>query len=191
MHLSGPPSLSARELVPWRTLTSAIRYGVCSTCHMYRRYTKEILEPAVLASTSWADVCRFFGKNQNGGSRKHLQLKVREMGISTAHFVTSAAGWSRGVEHLGKRATPEAILRIHKEELKLPQPARLLRRALVAVGVPHVCVYCGCGSVWNGKRLVLQVDHINGDRFDARRENLRFLCPNCHSQTDNWGRRMD
>jgi RNA polymerase subunit RPABC4/transcription elongation factor Spt4 len=39
--------------------------------------------------------------------------------------------------------------------------------------------------------LSLELDHINGDNTDDRVENLRFLCPNCHSQTDNWrGRKV-
>ena len=37
--------------------------------------------------------------------------------------------------------------------------------------------------LWNGIPLVLQLDHINGINNDNRIENLRFLCPNCHSQT--------
>jgi RNA polymerase subunit RPABC4/transcription elongation factor Spt4 len=39
---------------------------------------------------------------------------------------------------------------------------------------------------WNGKVLTLQVDHINGVNDDHRLENLRFLCPNCHSQTPTY-----
>jgi predicted RNA-binding Zn-ribbon protein involved in translation (DUF1610 family) len=158
------------------------------TTGMYRRFTKDTLEPVVQASRSWADVLRSFGKHQNGGSRKHLQRRVIELGISTDHFVTSAAGWAQGVEHPGKRSTPEEILRVHRD-LKIPQPARRLRRALIATGVPYVCNECGCEPVWNGRTLVLQVDHMNADRFDARKENLRFMCPNCHSQTENWGRK--
>jgi hypothetical protein len=42
------------------------------------------------------------------------------------------------------------------------------------------------GPNWNNKGLVLQLDHINGVHNDNRVENLRILCPNCHSQTDTF-----
>lgn len=47
------------------------------------------------------------------------------------------------------------------------------------------CECCGL-TEWQGKRLPLEVHHINGDRTDQRRENLQILCPNCHSITENW-----
>lgn len=50
----------------------------------------------------------------------------------------------------------------------------------------HICSECEIGLEWNGKRLTLQVDHINGQNNDHRLENLRFLCPNCHSQTPTY-----
>lgn len=48
----------------------------------------------------------------------------------------------------------------------------------------YICSECGLEPFWNGKPLTLHLDHINGIKGDNRFENLRFLCPNCHDQTD-------
>jgi hypothetical protein len=47
------------------------------------------------------------------------------------------------------------------------------------------CEICGL-TEWNGKEITLQLHHINGKHYDNRLENLQILCPNCHSQTDNY-----
>jgi len=47
----------------------------------------------------------------------------------------------------------------------------------------YKCVKCGNEGEWMGEAIVLQLDHKNGIRNDNRVENLRFMCPNCHSQT--------
>ena len=47
----------------------------------------------------------------------------------------------------------------------------------------YKCESCGMTDKWNGKPILLEIDHINGDCFDNTKDNLRFLCPNCHSQT--------
>ncbi len=59
-----------------------------------------------------------------------------------------------------------------------------LKRKLLQHGlVKDECSECGIPPVWNNKKLVLQLDHIDGDRLNNSRDNLRLLCPNCHSQT--------
>lgn len=57
--------------------------------------------------------------------------------------------------------------------------SRIIKEGLL----PYKCNVCKCDPVWNGEPLVLILDHINGIRNDHRKENLRFLCPNCNSQT--------
>ena len=49
------------------------------------------------------------------------------------------------------------------------------------------CDECGTPPMWNNKSLVLQLDHIDGNSDNNYPSNLRLLCPNCHSQTDNFG----
>jgi len=52
--------------------------------------------------------------------------------------------------------------------------------------ITNECVGCGIGSTYNGKPITLELDHMNGNRFDHSLSNLRILCPNCHSQTDTF-----
>jgi 5-methylcytosine-specific restriction endonuclease McrA len=52
--------------------------------------------------------------------------------------------------------------------------------------LPYQCALCDIKNIWKGKPISLQLDHINGNSRDHRLENLRFLCPNCHSQTDTF-----
>lgn len=51
------------------------------------------------------------------------------------------------------------------------------------------CSECKCEQVWNDKPLAFHLDHVNGCKTDNRRENLRALCPNCHSQTPTYSGR--
>lgn len=52
----------------------------------------------------------------------------------------------------------------------------------------YVCECCGI-SEWNGKPITLQVDHVDGNAGNNSFVNTRLICPNCHSQQENWGAR--
>ena len=73
-------------------------------------------------------------------------------------------------------------------EGKHPQyPTSKIGRRLVKEGYKeYVCEGCGLGDMWNSKSITLELDHKDGDNSNHRLENLRFLCPNCHSQTDTY-----
>jgi hypothetical protein len=68
---------------------------------------------------------------------------------------------------------------------------RLKKRLIKNGMLKNECCLCKIGPEWNGKELILQLDHVNGRHNDNRIENLRILCPNCHSQTETYvGRAM-
>jgi 5-methylcytosine-specific restriction endonuclease McrA len=64
--------------------------------------------------------------------------------------------------------------------------SQLKKRMVEECGVEYKCVECGVSDSYNNKPISLQLDHINGVSDDNRLENLRFLCPNCHSQTETF-----
>lgn len=68
-----------------------------------------------------------------------------------------------------------------------PYRTSIVKAILLYKGyIEYKCAICGNDGVWNGKELTLQLDHINGINTDQRLENLRFLCPNCHAQTETF-----
>lgn len=67
---------------------------------------------------------------------------------------------------------------------RLPNGRRETRLASILKKYkPYTCSNCDNDGQWLGKELVLQVDHIDGDNKNNELENLRFMCPNCHTQT--------
>ena len=77
-------------------------------------------------------------------------------------------------------------LRLVKNRTGRKEKTAVLRRAMIDSGLVHVCGTCGREPVWNGKSLVLQVSHKDGDSLNNEKKNLHFECPNCHSQTDDY-----
>ena len=65
---------------------------------------------------------------------------------------------------------------------------RIKRKLLDEGLIENKCEICGLLPMWNDKPLVLQLDHIDGNNANNARNNLRLLCPNCHTQTDTFSR---
>lgn len=97
-------------------------------------------------------------------------------------FGFCSSAWNNAVKS-GKLVVNNIPKKIH--ELKRRSTARsyVIRNKIIA----YQCQICNLEPEWNNKVLVLQIDHINGINNDHRIENLRFLCPNCHSQTETFG----
>lgn len=74
------------------------------------------------------------------------------------------------------------------ENCKIPR-ATIKRRVIEKQLIAYICDECGISDTYNSKPIVLQLEHKNGNSRDNRLENLCFLCPNCHSQTDSYAGR--
>lgn len=147
-----------------------------------RRWTKKILEEAVKESASVAGVLRCLQLPQVGGNHVLISKRIREYGIDCSHFTGRAH--QRGKPAVNRKSSKERLVMGAAEDNRVE--ASRLRRALVEIGRPYKCAGCGLDPIWNERPLVLHVDHIDGQWWNNLPENLRFLCPNCHSQTDTF-----
>lgn len=186
-YLGYPPRDSPYSLIRQRL----DRFGI-ETAHFTsgRRYSTGVLprEPLVslvAGSTSMAGVLKALGLDNNGATRTRLRRSLDAHGISTEHF--TGQGHFLGQVSPYRKSAADTLVR--REAGSSRTGTALLRRALDELGVPRVCAECGTGDTWPGRRLVLEIDHVSGDRLDNRRENLRCLCPSCHNQTSTFSNR--
>jgi hypothetical protein len=141
-------------------------------------YTKEKLEEAVKSSQSIAGVCRILNIRPCGGNYKTISYKIKHFEIDTSHF--TGKGWNVGLKFKPCKERPLSEVLIEDSDYLT---GNKLKKRLFKQGLKEEkCEICGITD-WNGKKLVLEIDHINGKNLDHRIENIRILCPNCHSQT--------
>lgn len=143
------------------------------------RWTETELRHAVERSATISATLRLLGLSTSPGNFKTFYRYVEQYGIDTAHFL--GRRYLAGRRHKSGRGR-------HLDEILVENSTYAsgpnLRKRLIAVGLlEEICAACGQEPVWCGKPLTLQLDHANGNPRDNRLENLRLLCPNCHTQT--------
>ena len=127
---------------------------------------------AVQKSVSISDVLRRLLRAPGRVNYTWVKHNIQRLNLDVSHWPKKL---NRSVQ---KRSLNELLV----ANSPYPKSGRLKERMIREGLLKRECAVCAL-TRWRDKPLTLILDHINGDRYDCRRENLRLLCPNCNSQT--------
>lgn len=140
----------------------------------------------VKTSSSYSDILRKMGIYTQGSNINTLKRRISYLKLDTTHI-------PKGMRSSKGRKFGPHKSRIPNTELFIencPKCRSTIRDRLIKDSLmPYNCANCGLSPEWDNKPLSLVLDHINGVPNDNRLENLRFLCPNCNSQTETFAGR--
>ena len=122
---------------------------------------------------------RNLGVKPNSSTISTIKRRIQEYGLDVSHFVKNAGNTKKHIEN---------YLRVYSKDESKPSSCHVKNKLFEYGYKEKRCEICGIID-WNGENITLQIHHIDGQHKNYTPENLQILCPNCHSQTDNWGRK--
>lgn len=146
---------------------------------------KEDFKKIVLESETFTEILKKCGLENKGGNINTVKRRIFKEKINSSHIKTGR-NHNKGRVFIKQRISLEEAIRkyfIKNSNIKRGTIKKLIARYKL---LDYKCQHCGLTNIWNNKNISLQLDHVNGINNDNRLENLRYLCPNCHSQTENF-----
>lgn len=135
------------------------------------KYTNEEFKQIVFESSSYKDCLLNLGYHANSGPlTSRLKKKIEDLEIDVSHFNSNIPVI---------RSEDNIFIKDSSADQKV-----LRRWYQKGNYTEYKCAICGQQPFWNGKDLIMILDHINGYNHDNRLENLRWVCPNCNYQLD-------
>lgn len=119
--------------------------------------------------------------NMGSGNYKNLNKRITEDNLDLTKFQENRKkNLNKNIDRI---EFPQKLNEILVENSKYSSSNHLKNRLIKEGILEYKCAECGIKNIWNNKPISLHLDHINGINNDNRINNLRILCPNCHSQT--------
>ncbi len=141
-----------------------------------RTWEESDLRTVVQKASSYRQVIILLGLVPAGGNYVHVARIIAELGLDTSHF--TGKGWKKGKDFGPSPTQPLSAILVKGSTF---QSYKLKKRLFYEGIKKQACELCNWAVRSSDGRIPLELDHINGDRTDNRIENLRVLCPNCHS----------
>lgn len=138
------------------------------------RWSKENVELVVNSSKNKSEALNKLGLKPFTGNYDTLNKYIKEYHINCSHFTI---GYEKSNVPTNKISLNEIIIADSTYTNRSSLKRRLFKEGLKK----PICEKCGQDEIWNGEKMSLILDHINGINNDNRLENLRIVCPNCNS----------
>ena len=133
----------------------------------YLNYTDKDIETGAKEVKSLAGLLKYLGLRVAGGNYANMKRKLQALQIDTSHW--TGQGWTKNKQLKNWSCYTKSVS---------------LKKVLIKER-GHQCECCH-RKMWLSNPIPIELDHIDGDRTNNGKENLKLLCPNCHALTPTW-----